>query len=161
MNFHCTAREVAMIVAMLPEDDVELRADMLEGETDLYEMIERILAWIEEDEGNSAALEKQIMERKIRLARFEGRIERKREMISALLDIAKLNKIELPEATISKRLGKAKLVIVSDDAVPSKYQATKKSPNKSAINTAFEEVEKLPNWLIREDPKPILTVRRR
>lgn len=161
MRYDLTAQQVSAMVAMLPEDDAELRADMLEAETDLFEMVSRLLAWIEEDEGSATALAKQIEDRKVRAARFASRIDHKRDMITALMDIAKLKKMGLPEATISKRTAKAKLGIVDEKAVPDAYQVTKKTPDKKAINDTYSEALILPNWLVRLDPEDILTVRRK
>jgi hypothetical protein len=153
--------QVAAMVAMLPDDDEQLRADMLEGETDLYEMLSKILGWAEEDEGAIIALDAQMADRAERKKRAADRIANRRQMIAALMDIARLDKIVLPEATLSKRLGKPKLIVADDEAVPDEYQVTKKTPDKKAINEAFEDVPDLPNWLVREDGRDVLTVRRK
>lgn len=162
MRYDLTRQQVAAIVAMLDDDeDEQLRADMLEGETNLYEMVSRLLEWIEEDEGAVNALAEQIDIRKVRQERAKHRIDGRREMIMALMDVAQLDKLILPEATITKRDLKPKLIVVSDDAVPDEYQVTKKSPDKKAINVAFEGAGELPNWLTREPGSRSITVRRK
>lgn len=161
MRYDLTAIQVAAMVAMLPDDDDQLRADMLEGETDLYEMVSKLLGWAEEDEGAIIVLDQQMTDRAERKKRAQDRVANRREMIRALMDIGRLDKIVLPEATISKRPGKPKLDVVNDDAVPEEYQAVKLSPNKSKINEAFADAEELPNWLVRGEARDVLTVRRK
>lgn len=162
MRYDLTAQQVAAIVAMLPDDDDDqLRADMLEAETNLYEFASKLLASNEDDEGVVNALADQIDDRKARQERAKHRIAARREMLQALMDIAGIDKLALPEATVTKRDGKPKLVVVNDDAVPDEFQAIKKSPDKKAINTAFEHRDDLPNWLVREPAGVVLTVRRK
>lgn len=162
MRFDLTRQQVAAIVAMLPDDeDEQLRADMLEGETDLYEMASRLLSWIEEDEGAINALAEQIDTRKERQERAKNRIAARRDMIMALMDVARLDKLALPEATVTKRDLKPKLLIVSDDAVPDEYTVSKRTPDKKAINAVFERAGELPNWLTRDDGCQSITIRRK
>ena len=82
-------------------------------------------------------------------------------MIMALMDVAHLDKLMLPEATITKRDLKAKLIVANDDAVPDEYQVIKKVPDKKAINAVFERADALPNWLTREQGGRSITVRRK
>lgn len=161
MRFDLTAQQVAAIVAMLPDDDEQLRADMLEGETDLHEFVSKLLSWIEEDEGVVNALSEQIEARKERQERAKSRVSNRRDMIIALLDVAHMDKLTLPEATISKRDLKAKLIVANDDAVPDKYCTLVRKPVKAAINEAFEGRDDLPNWLTREAGRPSITIRRK
>ena len=162
MHFNLAAQQIAAIVAMLPDDeDDRLKADMLEGETDLHAFASKLLSHIEDDEGVINALADQIEDRKARQERAKHRIASRRDMLAALLDIARLEKLALPEATITKRPGKPKLIVANDDAVPDDYQAIKKVPDKKAINAAFEAADTLPNWLRREPAKDVLTVRRK
>lgn len=162
MNYNLTAQQVAAVVAMLPDDeDDRLREDMLEGETDLHAFAGKLLSHIEDDEGVINALADQIEGRKARQDRAKQRIASRRDMLAALLDIARIDKLTLPEATLTKRPGKPKLIVANDDAVPDEFQAIKKTPDKKAINSAFETADALPNWLHREPAKDVLTVRRK
>jgi hypothetical protein len=143
------------------EDDV-LLADMLEAETDLHPMLEKLLGWIEQDEGNVAALKQQIDDRTERKRRFEARIAAKRDAVTALLDCAGLDKLTLPEATLSVRQLPAKLAVTNPAAVPNEFTVQVPRPNLDAIRVHFNPADPiLPNWLRLDPPKPSLTIRRR
>jgi len=142
-------------------DDDRLLADMLEGETDAHEVLRRLLNAVEREEGDKAALTEQMDARKARRDRCEGRIAQLRNGMAAVIRATGLPKVQLPEATLSVSDGKPKLSIVSDDAVPDQFQVVKRTPDKRAINAAYENADDLPNWLVRTAPVPSLTVRRK
>jgi hypothetical protein len=162
-RYDITTIQVKAIADMLrdEEDDI-LLADMLEAESDLHPMLEKLLWWIEQDEGNAAALKQQIDDRTERKRRFEARVAAKRDAVTALLDIAGLDKIQLPEATLSMRQLPAKLVVTDPAAVPEEFTVSVPRPNLDAIKAHFNPADPiLPNWLKVEPPRPSLTVRRR
>jgi hypothetical protein len=135
---------------------------MLESETDLHPMLEKLLWWIEQDEGNAAALKQQIDDRTERKRRFEARVSAKRDAVTALLDCAGLDKITLPEATLSVRQLPAKLAVTNPAAVPEEFTVQVPRPNLDAIKAHFNPADPiLPNWLRLDPPKPSLTIRRK
>jgi hypothetical protein len=163
MRYDITTIQVKAIADMLrdEEDDI-LLADMLEAETDLHPMLEKLLGWIEQDEGNAAALKQQIDDRTERKRRFEARVAAKRDAVTALLDIAGLDKITLPEATLSVRQLPAKLAVTDPAAVPEEFTVSVPRPNLDAIKAHFNPADPiLPNWLRWDPPKSSLTIRRR
>ena len=87
----------------LVDDDEALKLDMLEGETGLNEIVSRLLADNEDDEGIIAALDAQIDIRAARKERLGNRIEARRKAIGSLMDCAQVTKLPLPEATLSLR----------------------------------------------------------
>jgi hypothetical protein len=162
-RYDITTIQVKAIADMLrdEEDDI-LLADMLESETDLHPMLEKLLWWIEQDEGNAAALKAQIDDRTERKRRFEARIAAKRDAVTALLDCAGLDKITLPEATLSVRQLPAKLAVTDPAAVPEEFTVSVPRPNLDAIKAHFNPADPvLPNWLRLDPPKPSLTIRRK
>jgi hypothetical protein len=163
MRLDLTLMQVEAVRNMLADeaDDDRLLADTIEGETDAYGMLSRLLNGIEREEGDRAALTEQMDARKARRDRCDIRIASLRNAVSAVVQATGLLKLTLPEATVSVRDGKPKLTIVSDDAVPDQYQVVKRSPDKRAINAAFEDADDLPNWLGREAAMPSLTIRRK
>lgn len=163
MRTDLTLAQIEAVRIMLADeaDDDRLLADMIEGETDAYGLVSRLLNGIEREEGDRAALTEQMEARKARRDRCDARIASLRGAMAAVVQATGLPKIALPEATVSVRDGKPKLSIVSDDAVPDQYQVVKRSPDKRAITAAFENVDDLPNWLTREAGTPTLTVRRK
>jgi hypothetical protein len=144
------------------EDDEQLKLDTLEGETDLFELSRRILDGIEADEGDSAALAEQMEARKVRKDRCAARIKARRQALIDLMACAHLDKLTLPEATLSVRQTLAKLKINDLAAVPDEYGVPVTVPSMDLIKAAFSpDSETLPNWLRVEDARPSLTVRRK
>jgi hypothetical protein len=152
----------SQIMAMLGDDeDTRAYLDTLEAETDLHEVAGALIASIEEDEGQSAALTMQMAVRKERRDRCEARIEAKRRGLVALLDAAKLEKLVLPEATISVRDVAPKLAVSDTEAIPEEYTTVVRKPDMAKLKAAFADKDQLPNWLRREDARRSATVRRR
>jgi hypothetical protein len=143
-------------------DDEQLKIDMLEGETDLLEQVRRLLDGIERDEGDKAALKEQIDARKVRMERCEHRIDARREAILALMQCAQLDKLPLPEATLSVRTVAASLKVNDPHAVPEEYTVPAPKPDLAKIKEAFAPGnDNLPNWLRVEPERPSLTIRRK
>lgn len=164
-RFDLTSIQVANVMDMLAavgvDDDDRLVIDTLEGETDLFAMLSKLLAQIEDDEGTVAALKDQIEARRFRIASAEARIARGRAMVGKLMDFAQQDKIVLPEATLSRRTVNAKLDILNKDAVPQDLCAVKYTPDMAAIGAAYADAETLPNWLTRTPETKSITVRRK
>lgn len=117
-------------------DDERAFLDMLEGETDLNEWVKRLLDRIEEDEGVGMALAEQISDRTLRKNRAAKRIEISRTAISALLECAGLDKLELPEATVSVRKVPPKPIVIDEALVPDEFCKFTRKPDMAAIKAA-------------------------
>lgn len=162
MNIQIQTQEIARIANMLHDmcgDDERCYQDMIAGETDLYKLVTRLHDGIASDMGMVAGIKLRQADLNERKARIEARIEAQRGAVISLLQAGKVNKLELPEVTYSVRDGKPKLTVVDDAAVPADYQRTKIETDKTAINDAFADATDLPNWLVREPAKSVLTIR--
>ncbi len=162
MNIQIQTAEIARIANALHEmcgDDERAYTDMLEGETDLHKLVDRLHDGIASDAGMVAGIKMRQGDLADRKSRIEARIEAQRGAVISLLQAGRVNKVELPEATYSLRDGKPKLSVLDDAAVPAEYQRTKVETDKTAINEAFADAVELPNWLSREAAKPVLTMR--
>lgn len=163
MNIQIQTQEIARIAevlrAMVGDDDERGWADAIEGETDLHKLVNRLHEGIASDSGMVAGIKMRQGDLADRKARIESRIEAQRGAVISLLQAGRVNKVELPEATYSLRDGKARLDIVSDDAVPEEYCTLIRKPVKAAINEAFADAAELPNWIVREPARPVLTMR--
>lgn len=154
--------EIKRIAEWLSEtcgDDELAYVSMLEGETNTFEALELTHRSIQDDEELLEGIAKRQQELAARKSRIEARRDAKRKAMGQILRAAGLKKAELVEATVSVRDGKAKLVIVDGEAVPSAYTRTKTEPDKTAINKAFEDATELPNWLVKSDPVDTITIR--
>lgn len=126
---------VEAIQAAYPDDE-QLLADTIEGETELYTIAERLLSANEHDSAMLDALTAQIADRQSRKARFKSRVDARRELILELMQLAKTDKMELPEATISVRKINPKMTIVDADMVPDSYCTFVRKPDMAAIKAA-------------------------
>lgn len=164
MRLDLTLMQVKAVSDMLADaygDDEQLLHDTLEGETDLYELTAKLLDGIERDEGDMKVLAEQISDRTMRSKRAAHRVKARRDAIAALMEAARVESLKLPEASVSWRMTAPKLVVFDEKAVPDELTAIKRTPDKKLIDEAFQDVADLPNWLVREDGKPIITVRRK
>lgn len=118
------------------EEDDQLKLDMLEGETDLFELARKLLDGIEADEGDKLVLTEQMDVRKVRRDRCDARIKARREALTALMECGELDKLPLPEATLSLRKLSPKLVVVDPEALPDELCTFTRKPNLTAIRDA-------------------------
>lgn len=133
--------QIEAVAAMLHDalaDDERAYLDLLHGETNLYEWVSRLLDRIEEDEGIEAALAGQIADRTLRKNRAAERVKASRSAIQALLECAKLDKLTLPEATVSVRTVPPKPLVTDEAAVPDQYCRIVRKPDMAAIKAGLE-----------------------
>ena len=164
MNAHFDLTRIAQAADELDQllggdDDERLFHDMLVGHTDIDHVVTRIHEQLARDEEMLVG----IGERKSALLDRERRIKSRKDAAKALigkvLRAGHLTKLELPEVTYSVRDGKPSLKVVDPDAVPEELQRIKREPDKAAINLAFAGVDELPNWLVREEARDVVTGR--
>lgn len=164
MRIDLTLAQLGALKIMLAdqaEDDERAWLDAIEGETDAFELVRKLLDAIEAEEGTAAILADQIDTRKTRIARCEARIKVQRDAIMAVMRCGGLEKLPLPEATLSLRTLAPKLVVNDTAAVPEEYTIPVPKPNLDAIKAAFPVDGPLPNWLRVEPERPSLTIRRK
>lgn len=143
-------------------DDERGYLDLIEGETDAFEMARKLLDGIEADEGDITSLKEQMDTRKVRKDRCEARIKARREAIIALMECAGVDKLPLPEATVSLRQLEASIKVNDPAAVPDEYTVPKPVPDLEKIKADFAaNDDALPNWLRVEPARPSLTIRRK
>lgn len=157
--------KIAQLRDMLREeidDDQALWLDTLQGETDVFEIVQHLLGENEEDAGIAVSLISQIQTRSDRLKRVNARIDRRKAVIIQAMKACGLTSIPLPEATVTLRTLPAKIAVNDDDAVPAGFRVETSKPSMELINSAFTAATPdLPNWLRVEDARPSLTVRRK
>jgi hypothetical protein len=165
MRVDLAASQIQAVRIMLAdqfEDDERGWLDFLEGETDLFEIARRLLEKMEAEEGDREALTEQMDARKVRRDRCDGRIKGLRDSIAALMECAGVDKLPLPEATVSLRQLAASLKVNDPAAVPDEYLVPKFAPDLAKIKEAFDTAnDDLPNWLRVEPPRASLTIRRK
>jgi hypothetical protein len=145
-------RRALAILELCPdlELDEQLKLSTLEGETELNEIVSLLLAENEDDEGNIDSIKAQIETRRERIARFERRIEARKNAIVSLMDTAQITKLPLPEATVSLRTLKARPKVIDADQLPDEFVTieTIRKPNTKAIDAAFARGQPIPGVTI-------------
>jgi hypothetical protein len=123
------------LIAALAGDDAELAHDMAEGETSLFEAIDKAIMEMDDCEimiTGCAWREGQIAERR---ARAQKRVERLRGLIEQAMLVAGLNMVKRPVATITVAQVKPKPIVFDEALIPAEYW---KQPdpvlNKAKIN---------------------------
>lgn len=142
------------------ELDEQLKLSTLEGETDLNEIVSLLLAENEDDEGTIAAVKAQIDIRRERIARFERRIETRRNAVTSLMETAQIVKLPLPEATVSLRTLGPRPKVFDADQLPDDFVKLVRKPDTDAINAAFDRGESIPGVTVTNGGSS-LTVRRK
>jgi len=106
------------------EPDTILLKDMVEGETNLLETIDRILLQIAADEANLIGLDKAKSTMEIRKKRLEGRVETMRTMLASALEILEEKRFERPLATITLKPTPPKVLVTDEAAIPAQFWKT-------------------------------------
>lgn len=133
-------REIQSLIAAYPElaEDEELRASMVEGSTEAFDVLARCVAHEAEAKAMSTALASRMDDLKIRVSRFEKRRDAMRDLIFRIMSAADLRKAELPEATLSIRPGVAKVIVENEGDLPDDFWRVTRSVDKAAIRDALK-----------------------
>ena len=140
------AAQVANLLTAYPElvEDGQLLLDMIEAETDLDTVASRIL----DEELESICISNAARSRRAdlseRIARFDRRIDAMRSLLKSLMRTAGIDKLVLPEATVSITKARESVVITDPDAVPSQLCKLIRQPDKDAIGKALKAGELIP-----------------
>jgi outer membrane protein TolC len=157
-------RRALAILELCPdlELDEQLKLSTLEGETELTEIVSLLLAENEDDEGNIGQVKSQIQARQERIARFERRIEARKNAIISLMDTANTTKLPLPEATVSLRTLRSRPKVFDPELLPDGFYSivTTRKPDIEAIQAAFERRQPIPGVTITNGGSS-LSVRRK
>ena len=102
-------------------DDKETIRDTVEGEVDLKTAIHGALLSNIEDEAFISGIEATITNLKSRLNRLKFRAETREKAIFTAMQVGEIQKVELPEATISLRRVPPGLDVTDEKLIPKEY----------------------------------------
>lgn len=126
------------------EEDAELLATTVEGETDFERVIDKLVNFVREAETMAEAVKARKDEIAERQKRFERQSEAGRKIILSLMDAAQQPKVTLPEATLSITKPREKLVIWAEEEIPQGYFAIVRKPDTKAITAALKAGNEIP-----------------
>lgn len=104
-----------------PEADGETLRDTLEGLSNLPETLAEVVRSYLDDLSLAAALGQRVADMQGRLARFEARAEKKRALVTHVMERADLKKLQEPDFTVSLRAVPPGLVLNDESQIPADY----------------------------------------
>lgn len=151
--------EIENLVRKYPEiaEDEVLRADMLDGETGISDVLTDLIRMGEDARALRDATKERQDELKARAERFGRRIEFTRSLIMAILEVADLRKVELPEATVYLRNNPPQIVGEPDgDKLPDDLVKIERKPNRTAIKDALKAGRVIDGLALSNSPPSVV-----
>lgn len=142
------------------EDEADL-ADTIEGLSTIDEAIFAVLRAALERETMAKALGEMIEGMASRKGRLMAGAQSMRAAALHAMNECGLKKLQAPDMTVSVGIGKAKLIVTDEKAVPDFLSRTIREPDKAAINERYKDSAELPSWLVRGNPAPSLRITRK
>ena len=129
-------------------EDEDLRADMMEGSTDLHAVMERLLNEEREADELVEAAKERMDKIAARRAMLRLRQQSLRDVMMSIMQQADLRKLKLPEATISiTRRGPA-VQIIDEELIPEQFFRFKMEVSKTALKEALSNGEIIPGAVL-------------
>ena len=109
------------LAEQFPEADEETLLDTLEGLTTLNEMLAAVVRSQLDDTSLVQALRGRMDHMQERLGRLKSRVEKKKELITTVMERANLKKITESDFTLSLRSTPRPLVVVDENEIPERF----------------------------------------
>jgi hypothetical protein len=140
------AAQVANLLTAYPEltEDDTLLLDMIEAETDLLKVVSKLVRLRQEKQASIKSLSDYIGDLSERKARFNRGAEGITSLIKKLMDVAGVEKLVLPEATVFMTKARESVTVLDADSLPQGFFLTIRQPNKDAIGKALKAGETIP-----------------
>lgn len=151
--------EIERLIRDYPEiaEDEVLRADMLDGETAISDVLTALIRMSEDAKAMQGATKQRQDDLKARAERFGRRMEFARALMLSILDAANLRKIELPEATVFLRNNAQQIVGEPDaDTLPDDLVKVVRYPDRTKIKDALKAGRELPGLQLSNSPPSVV-----
>jgi hypothetical protein len=131
--------------AEFPDADEDTLRDTLEGLSTLPEMLACAVRSYLDDIALTAALGIRITDMQERITRFEQRAEKKRALITSVMDSADLKKLAEPDFTVSFRVTPPSLIVIAESEIPAAYWKLQPPKlNRQSLTAALRSGESVP-----------------
>lgn len=121
-------------------DDETLLLDSIEGETQLFEIVDAVLERMTDAEVMIEGVEAVVAKLQARKARYEQRLKSDRTLLEQAMTIADLGKMERPGATLSLSARPPSLTITEESEIPADYwKAGAPTLDKKALTAALRD----------------------
>jgi len=140
----------AELLAEFPElaEDERALADTLEGETDLPDVLGRLIRDARRKEAMAGGLGNLIKDETERKARLLASADKLRHIVQSLMDTAGLTKLEQPDFTASIRSVPPKVEVTDETVLPDAYVKITRVPDKNAIREALGRGDEVPGAVL-------------
>lgn len=122
-------------------EDIELKLDMLEGETDYQGWLE----WLYDKFKKEQAFENNVKERiealNTRKQAAQNRQKRWKDMMNSIRLAMGEDKVSMPEFTISHKKGSYSVNVLDEDKIPEQFFKVIKNVDKTALKKALADQE--------------------
>lgn len=119
-------------------DDAELLHDTIAGETNFFEIMNRIYQLKAEAEEAVIGIKSREVDLKARRERLERKSDALKGMMLSLMKTAQQTKVELHEATLSIRKPSKRVEVADVEALPQPYYRIKREAEKAKIKADLE-----------------------
>lgn len=141
-------------------DDDETVRDTLEGETNLDNLIRRLMLSIEEDQLLWDGCDARIKDLQSRKSRYDKRIEAKRMLILQAMEIAEWPTKEFDIGTVTVKKAAPALQIINEADIPKAYWiAGDPKLDKKSLLAALKDKQAIPGATLKNG-EPQLAIRR-
>lgn len=139
------ARILSEQLADLAEGDEATVRDTIEGETNLHELIAKVIEDVAADEASVAGIARHIDTMEARKQRLKNRIEFRRAAILNAMSIGEIKKLELAIATVSRQNVAPKVQIVNEAEIPAEFwKRADPTLDKTALKAALKDKREVP-----------------
>ena len=145
---------------MLGDSDPDLVHDTLEGQTDVFEIMDWLLGKLGDEEAMLDAVAARIAAITERKSGCQGRIDRLRNTLLACMAATGERSLRRPEATITLGVKKQGIQSIDEAALPEAFWKVARSVSRSAINEALAKGEAVPG-VVLDNGGQTLAVRRK
>lgn len=153
--------DIEHLLSQYPDlaDDEVLRADMLEGSTDIREILTGLNRTLEDTKALIDGMQGRLEDLAARRARFRQRGEFVRDLMLRILESAQLRKLELPEVTLSTKNNPQQIIGEPDaETLPDDLVKVTRAPDRKKIREALIAGQEVPGVILSNAP-PSLMVR--
>lgn len=147
----------AELTALLGDDfDPETFWDSLDGETDAGDILDRLIAEMQDSEALAGATKEQVDALSARKSRFEARARAAKSAMLSILNATGQKKAERARATVSRRAGSLSVRITDENDVPRQLCKTTVTPDKAAIKKQLQAGETVPGAELERGPDGVI-----
>ena len=142
-----------------PQIDEQTLADMVEGLTDLHEIVAAIIRSALADEALAMGLKSRVAEMQDRLERLQDRASKRRQIAKDVMLELDIKKISAPDFSVSVRPGLPALQVLDEGSVPSIYwQPSAPRLKRQELLSELKTGASIEGVAL-SNPEPILSVR--